>query len=81
MTVSMIVMNKCMVCGVEALPLVHPCRFEVACSCWYGLACQPLEQVTPTCDICGEEWEQGGEGEDWNGDTGNHVSCESEVGA
>jgi len=33
--------------------------------------------VTPTCDICGEEWEDGGEGEDWNGDTGNHHSCEA----
>lgn len=34
------------------------------------------DDVTPTCDICGEEWDEGGEGDDWNGETGNHYSCE-----
>jgi hypothetical protein len=37
-----------------------------------------LEVVTPRCDLCGEAWEDGGEGEDWNGDTGNHRSCEDD---
>ena len=35
------------------------------------------DETVPTCDLCGEPWEDGGEGEDWNGDTGNHVSCEA----
>ena len=34
------------------------------------------DDVTPRCDICNEYWEDGGEGEDWNGETGNHKSCE-----
>lgn len=33
----------------------------------------------PTCDYCDEQWEDGGEGEDWNGDTGCHYSCEAEA--
>jgi hypothetical protein len=36
------------------------------------------DEVVPTCDICGEQWEDGGEGEDWNGETGNHLSCEQD---
>lgn len=35
-----------------------------------------LGEILPTCDICNEPWEDGGEGEDWNGETGNHISCE-----
>lgn len=30
--------------------------------------------IIPTCDICGGP--QRTEGDDWNGDTGNHISCE-----
>lgn len=30
--------------------------------------------VVPTCDLCGSY--QSVEGDDWNGDTGNHHSCE-----
>lgn len=37
------------------------------------------EAETPKCDLCGEPFEDGGEGEDWNGDTGNHFSCEREA--
>ena len=41
-----------------------------------------LEEVTPTCDICGEPEDQdptnGGE-YDWNGETGNHQSCEARI--
>ena len=34
-----------------------------------------IEEVTPRCDIC--NWPENHEGEsDWNGETGNHVSCE-----
>lgn len=36
----------------------------------------PDVEVTPRCDFCDEPFEDGGEGEDWNGDTGNHLSCE-----
>ena len=35
------------------------------------------DEPLPQCDICGEYWHDGWEGEDWNGDTGNHVSCET----
>lgn len=42
-----------------------------------GILAANEPEVTPTCDICGEEWEDGGEGEDWNGETGNHHSCEA----
>ena len=38
-------------------------------------------EITPTCDLCGEQWEDGGEGEDWNGETGNHFTCEAEAKA
>lgn len=41
---------------------------------------EPDEEVTPICDICNEPWEDGGEGEDWNGETGNHKSCEATLG-
>jgi hypothetical protein len=37
-----------------------------------------VEDVTPTCDICHEEWD---ESPDWNGDTGNHLSCEARAAA
>lgn len=40
---------------------------------------EPDVEATPTCDLCGGEWEDGGEGEDWNGETGNHVSCEAQA--
>ncbi len=30
----------------------------------------------PICDICQEPWEDGGDGEDWNDETGCHLSCE-----
>ena len=32
-------METCEVCGREGKEGQHPCRFEVACSCWYGIAC------------------------------------------
>jgi len=37
------------------------------------------EEVTPTCDICGEPEDQeptNGREYDWNGETGSHQSCE-----
>jgi hypothetical protein len=35
---------------------------------------------TPTCDICGQAWDDGGGGvPDWNIETGNHRSCESKA--
>ena len=35
--------------------------------------------LTPTCDICNEpEWHGQGEGSDWNGETGCHLSCEKQ---
>lgn len=38
----------------------------------------PYEEVTPRCDIC--NWPENHEGEsDWNGETGNHVSCEENI--
>jgi len=33
--------------------------------------------TTPTCDICDEPE---GRAHDWNGDTGNHESCETRAG-
>jgi hypothetical protein len=36
----------------------------------------PVDDPTPTCDLCGEPWEEGEEGEDWNGETGCHRTCE-----
>lgn len=35
-----------------------------------------MSEAAPVCDICGEEWEDGHEGEDWNGETGCHRTCE-----
>jgi len=37
----------------------------------------PSIEVVPRCDICNrrEDHEDGGEN-DWNGETGNHISCE-----
>jgi|GEM_PF-2811007 len=26
----------------------HPCRFERACACWYGVACHPAGASLPT---------------------------------
>lgn len=37
------------------------------------------EEVIPTCDICGEPEDQdptNGNEYNWNGETGNHQSCE-----
>jgi len=43
---------------------------------WDAVAdAQRDDDATPTCDICGDE--DDGAGDDWNGDTGCHVSCES----
>lgn len=38
----------------------------------------PPEDV-PTCDVCGEPQHDRWDGEDWNGDTGCHRSCEDAV--
>ena len=35
-------------------------------------------EPVPTCDHCGEPWEDGGEGDDWNPETGCHFSCEAQ---
>lgn len=37
-----------------------------------------IEEVEPRCDLCGEpeDHEIGFFGYDWNGETGNHLSCE-----
>lgn len=36
-----------------------------------------VPEFPPTCDLCGK---QDGPGEpDWNGETGNHVTCEREA--
>ena len=32
-------MITCDVCGKVANKDDHPCRFELACKCWYGVAC------------------------------------------
>lgn len=45
---------------------------------WDGLYDEPIE---PTCDICGKPENQemdGGAENDWNGDTGCHLSCEQQ---
>lgn len=39
------------------------------------------DDIEPTCDICGEPQDCGRDlcemhADDWNGDTGNHLSCE-----
>jgi hypothetical protein len=34
---------------------------------------------TPTCDICGV-MQYADESLEWNGDTGNHVACETATG-
>jgi hypothetical protein len=42
-----------------------------------------LRPATPTCDICGkpeDHWPAAGE-YDWNGETGNHRSCEEPMTA
>lgn len=38
-----------------------------------------MEEVQPRCDICDEpeDNENGFVVNDWNGETGNHLSCES----
>lgn len=45
----------------------------------YGHDCE----VTPRCDLCGEPDLQQANGEwlapDWNGETGNHLTCEAEA--
>jgi hypothetical protein len=38
---------------------------------------ESVDEVEPTCDLCGEP---DGPGEpDWNGETGNHLSCERDT--
>lgn len=39
--------------------------------------CHLTIEVTPTCDICGRP--DGAGVPDWNGETGNHLSCEIDV--
>jgi hypothetical protein len=38
-----------------------------------------VEDVEVTCDLCGEPQHDGEAGEDWNGETGCHFSCEAEA--
>lgn len=33
--------TTCEVCEKVAPTRSHPCRFERACSCWYGVPCVP----------------------------------------
>jgi hypothetical protein len=44
---------------------------------WWIAELKDPEEVTPTCDICGKPDYAGVP--DWNGETGNHVSCESDT--
>ncbi len=45
------------------------------CDCTYcTLEIRP--SIIPTCDICRKQDDY--EGDDWNGETGNHISCEEE---
>ncbi len=55
------------------------------CSCYHGFECtegctcngcthNDEEEVVPTCDICGDTDHEGEA--DWNGETGNHITCE-----
>jgi len=30
----------CEVCNLTAPTRRHPCRFEICCSCWYGIPCK-----------------------------------------
>ena len=41
------------------------------------------EDIEPTCDLCGEpeDHEPGMIEYDWNGETGNHQSCEKGIAA
>lgn len=63
--------RRCDACGIDVdnEPHVTGCPRSM----WTS-----IEDAVPTCDHCGEQWEDGGEGEDWNGDTGCHYSCEAE---
>lgn len=47
-------------------------------SAWVPLNEMTETIVTPHCDICREAQDEpaDGWGDDWNGDTGNHKSCE-----
>lgn len=31
---------ECDICGVVGPAQRHPCRFELACRCWYGEPCK-----------------------------------------
>lgn len=31
----------CPTCEREGARNTHPCRFERACACWYGVPCKP----------------------------------------
>lgn len=56
--------TPCLVCGA---PIKSGKGHDESC----GL----IAEVEPRCDICGEP---DGEGEaDWNGETGNHATCEA----
>ncbi len=35
----------CEICGLDGPEERHPCRFEIACSCWYGFACKGTGRV------------------------------------
>ena len=37
--------DKCEICGREAKAGANPCRFEIACSCWYGRPCNGSGRV------------------------------------
>lgn len=39
---------------------------------------QVMDEREPTCDICGKQWaDRYDEPNDWNGETGSHLSCEA----
>jgi hypothetical protein len=45
---------------------------------WREIAENVMGDMEPTCDICGEpEDHEDGRENDWNGETGNHLSCEA----
>jgi len=44
---------------------------------WWIVNLRNPEEITPTCDICGKP--DGAGVPDWNGETGNHASCETDA--
>ena len=48
-------LTTCEVCERTARMNSHPCRFEKACQCWYGIPCTIAQKPVPTPIYVGQQ--------------------------